>query len=145
MSENVGPLTYGGVFGFVTLDEERVYWAYSDDTSPAGHVRSALKANPSLPQEEYGSANVGSVGVAVDALTLYWTNEGNFDSNGMSQKDGAVLACPKTGCAGAQPIVLEQGLAAPGAIAVDGDVIWFLTFGTQIGAGNGELRRIAKP
>ena len=143
--ESVGPLSYGGLQGFVTVDDERVYWAYADFESPKGHVVSALKSNPAAPKEEYGTANVNSHGVAVDATTLYWTNEGNFDDQFVNQKDGEVLACPKTGCAAGPPVVLQQGLTWPGAITVDGDAIWFLTYGSKYGSAAGELRRIAKP
>ncbi len=142
--ESVGPLSYGGLQGYVTVDDERVYWAYADYESPKGHVVSALKANPAAPKVTYGTANVNSHGVAVDALTLYWTNEGNFDGDFVNQKNGEVLACPKTGCAG-PPVVLQQGLTWPGAILVDGDAIWFLTYGSKQGSADGELRRIAKP
>ncbi|MBN9165771.1 MAG: hypothetical protein BGO98_20355 [Myxococcales bacterium 68-20] len=143
--EPVGPLENGGSMGLVTLDAERVYWAYSEYATPKGHVYSALKANPSAPKEEYGSANMGSVGVAVDATMLYWTNQGTFDGNDVNQKDGEVLACPKAGCGGAAPIVLQQGLTSPGAITVTDDAVYFLTFGTKYGGADGELRRIAKP
>ncbi len=143
--ENVGPLDMGGPSGFVTLDDERVYWAYADYATPAGHVLSALKADPNAPKEQYGTANVGSVGVAVDGTTLYWTNEGHFDASFVSQKDGELLACPKAGCGGNAPVALQQGLTAPGAIAVDGEAVWFLTFGTKEGSADGELRKIAKP
>ncbi len=143
--EDVGPLSYGGLQGHVTVDDERVYWAYAEYESPKGHVLSALKANPAAPKEEYGTTNVNSLGVAVDATTLYWTNEGNFDGEFASLKDGELLACPKTGCGGAPPVVVQSGLADPGALVVDGDAIWFLTFGTKRGSADGELRRIAKP
>ena len=146
--EDVGPLEYGGVAGFVTVDDERVYWAYAefDETTQRGHVLSALKSNPAAPKEEYGTENVGSMGVAVDATTLYWTNEGRYDTTTFeNQKNGAVLACPKAGCGGAPPIVLQAGLTAPGAIAVDDQAVWFLTFGTKQGSADGELRKIAKP
>ena len=146
--ENVGPLEYGGVAGFVTVDDERVYWAYAefDETTQKGHVLSALKSNPTAPKEEYGTANVGSAGVAVDAPTLYWTNEGLYDTTTFeNQKNGEVLACPKMGCGGAPPVVLQTGLTAPAAIAVDIEAVWFLTFGTKQGSADGELRKIAKP
>jgi hypothetical protein len=143
--EVVGPLEQGASLGFLTLDADRVYWAYGESATPAGHVYSALKANPAAPKEQYGTANKGSIGVAVDATTLYWTNQGTFGDDGMSNKDGEILACPKAGCGGVAPVVLQQGLTAPGAIIVDGDAIYFLSFGTKRGSADGELRRIAKP
>jgi len=146
---------WGGVWGcalpacsdtrLVATGDHAAYVRYSEYATPKGHVYSALKANPSAPKEEYGSANMGSVGVAVDATMLYWTNQGTFDGNDVNQKDGEVLACPKAGCGGAAPIVLQQGLTSPGAITVTDDAVYFLTFGTKYGGADGELRRIAKP
>ncbi|MBX3209779.1 MAG: hypothetical protein KF764_32395 [Labilithrix sp.] len=143
--ENVGPLEYGGALGFVTVDDERVYWAFSEFATPTGHVYSALKATPAAPKEQYGTANKGSIGVAVDATTLYWTNEGTFDGNDTSLKDGQVLACPKAGCGAAAPVVLADAMTTPGAIAVDDSAVYFLLFGSKRGSADGELRKIAKP
>lgn len=40
---------------------------------------------------------------------------------------------------------VETGLLNPGAIAIDGEAVYYLLFGTSYGSSNGELRRIAKP
>ncbi|MBX3211855.1 MAG: hypothetical protein KF850_07470 [Labilithrix sp.] len=141
--ETVGPLSYGGALGFVAVDDERVYWAYGEYESPKGFVYSALKANPAAPKVSYGTNNVNSLGVAVDATTLYWTNEGTFDGTS-SAKNGELLACPKAGCSG-DPVVLAEGLSAPGAIAVDDAAVYYLVFGSTRGSADGELRKIAKP
>jgi hypothetical protein len=144
--ESVGPLLpASGSLGLMDIDSDRVYWAFSQDES-TGHVYSAMKSSPTATRIEYGTDNKNSVGVAVDATTVFWTNQGTFgaappfNNNG----DGDVRACPKAGC-GAAPIVLQQNLKAPGAIHVDGDAIYFLTFGTSGNTSDGELRRIAKP
>jgi hypothetical protein len=142
--EDVGPLEQGATLGFTAMDAERVYWAYGEFATPTGHVYSLLKANPAAPKVQYGTTNKNSVGVAVDATTLYWTNSGTFDGGNNSNKDGELLACPKAGC-GAAPVVVQQGLTQPSAIVVDGEAIYFLTFGTSAGSADGELRRIAKP
>jgi hypothetical protein len=144
-TEEVGPLEYGGSLGFTAIDDERVYWAYSEYDTPTGHVYSALKSNLGAPKEQYGTDNKGSVGVAVDATTLYWTNGGTFEQDGTNKKDAEVLACPKAGCGGVAPIRLGSGLTSPGAIAVDADAVYFLTYGTKNGIADGELRRVAKP
>lgn len=143
--EKMGPLEIGGSHGFVTADADRVYWAYTSETGGTGYVYSALKASPDGPKESYGTANKGSVGVAVDGSTLYWTNEGTFTDDGTNNRDGEILACPSVGCGGAPPTSLQGGLTSPGAITIDGDAVYFLSFGTKYGSADGELRRIAKP
>lgn len=132
--------------GLITSDADRVYYAYFLDNGD-GRVYSAKKSDIAGPKEQYGTANKGSLGVAVDATTLYWTNAGTFSGDGpfTNNKDGEVLACPKSGCGGAAPVTLETGLLSPGAITVDGDAIYFVTFGASPGSADGELRRIAKP
>jgi hypothetical protein len=134
-------------WGFVAVDGERVYWAFTG-TNGQGLVKSAFKASLDGPKEIYGDSNKGSCGVAIDETTLYWTNSGTWQDQAndyANNHDGSVLACPKAGCGGKPPVTLESGLLYPYSIAVDGDAIYFLTFGTKFGSTDGELRRIAKP
>jgi len=129
--------------GFITLDADRVYWAFSDvgGSGETGRVYSALKSNLAAPIVKYGTNNARPNGVAVDATTLYWTNEGTLTSS-TSNGDGKVLACPKQGCQG-EPVVLEEGLVLPRTIVADGDALYFIVRGN--GTTAGELRRLAKP
>lgn len=131
--------------GFITVDNDRVYYAYIAEGG-GGHVRSVLKASPASPKVEYGTTNKGSLGITVDDENVYWTNAGTFQTTDpyANNNDGEIRSCPKAGCSG-EPTMIESGLLNPGAIATDGDAIYYLVFGTQYGSSNGELRRIAKP
>jgi hypothetical protein len=143
--ETIDPLSTATDVGYVAVDDERVYYAYGISNGD-GRVYSVPKATPNGPKEQYGTANKASLGVAVDATTLYWTNAGTFDAQtNVNNHDGSIMACPKAGCGGNPPTVLETGILWPLTLGVDGDAIYYLVFGSARDATDGELRRIAKP
>jgi hypothetical protein len=145
MAQEVGPIEYGGEVGFVRLDAERVYWAYSGYDPPyIGYVYGQSKSDLSAPKIVYGTANQGSIGVAVDDTNIYWTNGSVTDIGASLQRVGTILTCPKTGCVG-EPTVVASSLLAPGALAIDGAAIYFLSYGSRLYDADGALLRVAKP
>jgi hypothetical protein len=144
--EAVGPQDYFRP-GFVALDNDRYYYAYSaNELAGGGHVLSYPKANPAAPAVEYAAgSNVVPVGVAVDSTYVYWTTWGNVDQvSGLAKADGEVRACPKAGCPAAGPIVLVKGLARAYAIAVDDQAVYFNVY-TNSGQTTGSVQKVAKP
>ncbi len=143
--ETVGPIEYGGQVGFVRLDNERVYWAYSGSDPPyTGYVFSQPKADLTAPKIAYGTNNQGSVGVAVDESNVYWTNGSATDIGASYERIGTVVTCPKTGCVG-EPTVVAKDLLAPWAIAVDGNALYILSYGSRYLNADGSVLRVAKP
>ena len=80
--------------------------------------------------------------LAVDANYIYWTAEGDFDSNAKPLGGGGVFRCAKSGCGGS-PQQLASGLNDARGIAVDDTAIYFATFET--GNGDGKIWKLAKP
>lgn len=137
--EAVGPLN-ASRYGFVAVDAQRFYWAFTD-VSSKGQVFGALKASPAT-RTSYGTTNRGSLGVASDGTNVYWMNDGTLsgtDSNG----DGDFLTCPVAGCTG-EPLRLADQLHFAGPIAIDGSAVYFLEFGGR-NSVNGRLLKVAKP
>ena len=135
----VGPLN-ASQYGFVAVDAQRFYWAFTD-VSSKGQVFGGLKS-ATATRTSYGTANQGSVGVASDGTNLYWSNDGTYtgiESNG----DGELLTCPVGGCA-PDPVRLADKLRYAGPIVLDANAVYFLEFGGRSGA-NGRLLKIAKP
>jgi hypothetical protein len=101
--------------GFVALDDERVYWAYTE-ANGKGHVTSVAKASPAAGAIDYRTTtdNVVPVGLAVDA------------DNGVA------------------PTVLATGNMYSGPLALDDKAVYWIEFGTD-SQTNGRLRKVAKP
>lgn len=114
-------------FGYIALDETRFYWAYGGPVD-IGHVYGALKSDPEN-RVEYGTDNKRASGVAVDATRIYWIDAGT-GRGGVSDKNGRLLSCLKSGCVGS-PTVLASGLRYGGAVALDSDYVYFLETGDQ--------------
>lgn len=125
--------------GYITSDDLRFYWA--DTTGGVGHVHGALKATPSS-RIEYGTGNLRPSGVAVDATHIYWADDGTQNA-GVSNGDGRLLSCLKTGCVG-PPTVLAQNLHFGGAIALDDTHVYYVEFGSS-NTLNGALWKVRKP
>jgi hypothetical protein len=79
--------------------------------------------------------------LASDATYLYWTAEGDFDTNNKPLGNGGVFRCAKTGCGG-NPEQLASNLSDTRGIAVDDQAIYFATFAT--GSSDGQIWRLAK-
>lgn len=141
--EAVGPLD-SKLVGYVTVDDQRYYWAYVDQADK-GHVLSGSKAAPASPKTSYGSEadNVGAIGVAVDATYLYWSTDGTATGN-VPDANGKLFACPKQGCGPQGPILLADQLVFGGPIATDDQAVYWVEFGS-VGQANGRLRKVAKP
>jgi DNA-binding beta-propeller fold protein YncE len=74
-----------------------------------------------------GDGGVQSIGVAVDATNLYWTNGGN----------GTVMECAKADCAGTL-VTLASGQSEPSGLAVDATNLYWTN------GGNGTVMECAK-
>lgn len=79
--------------------------------------------------------------LAVDANYIYWTTEGDFDTNNKPTGNGGVYRCSKSGCGGS-PDQLVSGLVDARGIAVDDVNIYYATFET--GSGDGVVWKLAK-
>jgi hypothetical protein len=143
--ESVGPLNSDSV-GFVVLDATRFYWAFAD-TSDAGHVFGALKADPGTRVDYAGPESVGPAGVAVDATNIYWSTGGTFSgppTSPVPNGDGKVFTCPLAGCPAAGPTLLAGKLRDTGPLVIDATSIYWCEFGDYPGA-TGQVRKVAKP
>jgi hypothetical protein len=131
--------------GFVTLDADRVYWAYTDDMTK-GHVLSAAKSAPAGATIAYGSTadNVFPVGVAVDDVYVYWSTAGTSAAPEVPVGDGKIFACPKLGCAAGGPVLLATGSLFAGPIALDDQAVYWAEYGATTGNA-GRVRKVAKP
>ncbi|MCK6574532.1 hypothetical protein L6V77_25920 [Myxococcota bacterium] len=108
-----GPLrtldtTAGAIYG-VAADETHAYWA--DWTT--GEVRRAPLGGGASELVANGQAR--PYAVAIDATTVYWTNE----SFGLGQ--GELVSAPK---AGGMPVRVATGLSGPHNVALDGTHAW---------------------
>ncbi len=141
--ETVGPQ---GTFraGYIAVDADRVYWAYSERAG-TGRVVSAAKNNLAAPRIEYGSEenNKEPVGIAVDDKFVYWSTHGTKDGT-IALGDGQVLACPKKGCPASGPTVLMKELARAYGIAVDNTHVYVAEY-TNAGDKTGSVRKVPKP
>lgn len=137
--------TANSATGFVAVDADRVYWAYTDDAK-TGHVLSAAKAAPTGGSITYGTDadNVYPVGVAVDADNIYWSTAGASASVDVPVGDGKVFACPRQGCGAGGPTVLATGNLFSGPIAVDDKAVYWVEYGAATGS-SGRVRKVAKP
>jgi hypothetical protein len=79
--------------------------------------------------------------IATDDTYVYWTTEGDFDTNNNPAGNGGLFRCAKAGCSG-NPDQLVTGLVDARGIAVDDVAIYFATFET--GNGDGKIWRLAK-
>jgi hypothetical protein len=79
--------------------------------------------------------------LAVDANYIYWTTEGDFDTNNKPTGNGGVFRCSKSGCGGS-PDQLASNLTDARGIAVDDTNIYYATFET--GSGDGVIWKLAK-
>jgi hypothetical protein len=130
--------------GFVTLDDTRVYWAYTT-AQKVSHVSSAPKDGGG-DEIEYGAPvdNVVPLGVAVDATYLYWSTAGVYDAMGVPAGDGKVFACPKAGCAGAPALLLASANSGAGPMAQDDKAVYWVEYG-EYTKPNGRVCKVAKP
>lgn len=80
--------------------------------------------------------------LAMDANYIYWTTEGDIDTNGKALGNGGVFRCSKSGCGG-NPDSLVSNLTDTRGIAVDDTAIYFATFET--GSGDGKIWKLPKP
>lgn len=137
----VGP--NGDTIGFIALDDQRVYWVYTEKNG-TGHVVSTAKALGS-GVTSYGTPadNVFPVGIVVDDEYVYWSTDGT-ETGGFPNGDGKVLACPKKGCDASGPFVLATGNLFGGPMATDDLAIYWVEYG---GASktSGRVRKVAKP
>jgi hypothetical protein len=140
--EPVASLATADYLGFIVLDADRVYYAYTE-TGGKGVVQSASKQTPSGPKITYGDDNKGSIGVTVDETNVYWVDEGTATGNA-TNNDGNVKTCPKTGCSASGPVVLADKCAFGGPLATDADAVYWVEFST-LGSTGGRLRKVAKP
>ncbi len=145
-SERVGPLN-GNAWGYTRVDATNVYWAFWE-LGGAGHVMSIPKNDiAKTPSEFTTAADKGSIGIALDDTNIYWTNEGTFTTMSMidvSDRNGEVRTCPKTGCPSTGSTVLAKGLDDATAITVDATAVYFIEVG-DYQASNGVLKKVAKP
>lgn len=131
--------------GFVTVDADRVYWAYTDDMGK-GHVLSAAKSAPAAGAIAYGAAtdNIFPVGVAVDADNVYWSTAGTSVSMDVPTGDGKIFACPKAGCPAGGPVLLATGGLFGGPVTTDDKAVYWAEYGATMG-NSGRVRKVAKP
>lgn len=141
--ETIGPT--GDAAGFIAVDDQRVYWAYTS-ADGTGHVVSVAKAALNGGTVQYGSDadNVRAVGIAIDADNVYWSTAGHSSASNAPVGDGKVFTCKKTGCGGAPPTVLATGNMFAGQLVVDTEAVYWAEYGTENEA-NGRIRKIAKP
>lgn len=108
----------------LVLDDTTVYWT----NTSSGQVVSCAKSGCGNGPTVIASGQNQPRGIAVDATRVYWTNDGSVAG---AFKDGAVLACAKTGCGA--PVVLATSQYNPYGIVVDTtSVFWLNRLGAHV-------------
>ena len=130
--------------GYAAVDNDRYYWAFTEENTGKGKVQSGLKNDIAGAKTTYGTDNKsGSVGVAVDATNVYWTNGGTFTGN-TSNADGELLTCPKAGCPAGGPTLLADKLPNPWGVAVDEVAVYWVEYTNDL-QQTGAIKKVAKP
>ncbi len=137
----MGPRNASTSDGFVTVDGDRVFWAYEDNGSKKGQVLSSLKAAPAT-RTTYTGEGKRSLGIAADADWVYWADGGTVVNNTLVG-DGTLNACPRVGCPGSGPTVLATGLKGSGQVVLDAKYVYWAELGTS--GADGRVRKVAKP
>jgi hypothetical protein len=107
----------------VVLDDKHLYWTVwgsgmSGDHSKTGIVKRMHKDGKGAP-EVFAPGQSHPAGIAIDATTVYWANEG----------DGNVMKLAK---AGGVPSILTADIPDPASVAVDASGIYVGTIGHEI-------------
>lgn len=127
----------------ISFDGDRLFYAYESDGTGQGIVGSAAEAN-AADKITYTSSGKTPIGVAADAIRVYWTERGDVEEgSGAPRGNGRLLTCPRGGCPPEGPQVLVDNLVGGGLVALDDT---FVFFGEDASHGpDGKVRAVAKP
>jgi hypothetical protein len=118
-----------GVLGQMAVDSTNLYWTTQDSPTgaspsggpPIGTVNKVPIAGG--PPVVLASGQDDSFGIAVDATTVYWTNQSRETIQ--STAAGSVMEIPINATASDSPTVLAANVAGPAFIAVDANGIYW--------------------
>ena len=127
MNADGGAATAFGIAGLspgggISTDNTAVYWTVENNTG--GTVNFMGKADST--SRALASSQPDPIDVASDGTTLYWLNYG--------RQNGTVSTCPIQACS--SPQMLASNLAAPWALLIDDDFIYWTEKGGQFPVGS---------
>jgi hypothetical protein len=117
----------------LALDDEAVYWSSQGTFREAGGSVNRVPKDGG-PPTVIASEQAITLGIAVDATSVYWTNLG------LTPGSGAVMRAPKLG---GPAVTLAEGQPTPFPIVIDGDWLYWVNQGDPPDFTEGVIMRVA--
>jgi hypothetical protein len=109
-----------GTLSAIAADGEAVFWIDSSSSGAEGKLWYCSDPKCSAGPKVLASRQARPRGLALDAARVYWSIEA-----------GALLACPRSGCAQAGPSTLYTGGGSIDALGSDGSFVYFSGTATE--------------